>query len=276
MLQGIIELDELSTRTLFEHRVSSYAAALAYRELFGLVSFRANLPVLTRSFGVYAPVDGGVVLVPALRSSARGARKWLPLAKESVGVIAGLVALLWPGKTASGQLNVLVGWAVGTGILKLITAIVLRSEVEETGAACRRRAVDKLGRHPCGLSKLRSAPLAPSFSIPPRPLLLPDGVLRAATVLQPEPDTPEHGRIRSCLETLKTAYISQIVVRDRTPMESPELIYKEEVAGWNPSSSISSAPGFGVKRGVPGRLGGSLACLLLVSSQRLVGKSLSE
>ena len=193
---------------------------------------------------MYAPVDGGVVLVPALRSSARGARKWLPLAKESVGVIAGLVALLWPGKTASGQLNVLVGWAVGTGILKLITAIVLRSEVEETGAACRRRAVDKLGRHPCGLSKLRSAPLAPSFSIPPRPLLLPDGVLRAATVLQPEPDTPEHGRIRSCLETLKTAYISQIVVRDRTPMESPELIYKEEVAGWNPSSSISSAPGF--------------------------------
>jgi len=73
---------------------------------------------------------GGVVLVPALRSHDRGAKRGLPLAEGAVGVIAGLVTLLWPGMTASGLLYVIVGWALLTGILKITTTIVLRSEVE--------------------------------------------------------------------------------------------------------------------------------------------------
>jgi uncharacterized membrane protein HdeD (DUF308 family) len=47
-----------------------------------------------------------------------------------VGVTAGLVALLWPGLTAGGLLYVIMGWALLTGVLKIITAIVLRSQVE--------------------------------------------------------------------------------------------------------------------------------------------------
>jgi uncharacterized membrane protein HdeD (DUF308 family) len=68
--------------------------------------------------------------VPALRTSERGARRWLPLAEGAMGVIAGLLALLWPGLSASTLLYVIVGWSVATGILKISTAIVLRSEVE--------------------------------------------------------------------------------------------------------------------------------------------------
>jgi uncharacterized membrane protein HdeD (DUF308 family) len=101
--------------------------------LFGLVILfwpGLILAVLSLFFGIYALVDGGVVLVPALRSSDRGARRWLPLAEGTVGVIAGLVALLWPGLTSSGLLYVIVGWALVTGILKILTATVLRSEVE--------------------------------------------------------------------------------------------------------------------------------------------------
>jgi uncharacterized membrane protein HdeD (DUF308 family) len=101
--------------------------------LFGLVVLfwpGLILVVLTLLFGIYALVDGGIVLVPALRTSERGARRWLPLAEGAVGVVAGLVALLWPGMTTSGLLYVIVGWAVVTGILKITTAIVLRSEVE--------------------------------------------------------------------------------------------------------------------------------------------------
>jgi uncharacterized membrane protein HdeD (DUF308 family) len=88
------------------------------------------LAVLTLLFGLYAAVDGAITLGPALRTSERGARRWLPLVEGAVGVIAGLVALLWPGMTASGLLYVIVGWAVTTGILKILTAIVLRGEVE--------------------------------------------------------------------------------------------------------------------------------------------------
>jgi uncharacterized membrane protein HdeD (DUF308 family) len=101
--------------------------------LFGLVVLfwpGLILVVLTLLFGIYALVDGGIVLVPALRTSERGARRWLPLAEGAVGVVAGLVALLWPGMTTSGLLYVIVGWAVVTGILKTLTAIMLRSEVE--------------------------------------------------------------------------------------------------------------------------------------------------
>jgi uncharacterized membrane protein HdeD (DUF308 family) len=47
-----------------------------------------------------------------------------------VGVIAGLVAILLSGMTANGLVYVIVGWALATGVLKILTAILLRSEVE--------------------------------------------------------------------------------------------------------------------------------------------------
>jgi uncharacterized membrane protein HdeD (DUF308 family) len=130
----------MSNQRRFRQRLSTVAAnwrALALRGfvavLFGLVVLfwpGLVLAALSLLFGIYALVDGGVVLVPALRSSDRSARRWLPLSEGAVGVIAGVVALLWPGMSASGLLYVIAGWAVATGILKIVTTIVLRSEVE--------------------------------------------------------------------------------------------------------------------------------------------------
>jgi len=130
----------MSSERRYRQRLSRFAEnwrAMALRGLaamlFGLVVLfwpGLILAVLSLFFGIYALVDGGVVLVPALRASDRGARKRLPLAEGTVGVIAGLAALLWPGLTTDGLIYVIVGWAVVTGILKMLTAIVLRSEVE--------------------------------------------------------------------------------------------------------------------------------------------------
>jgi uncharacterized membrane protein HdeD (DUF308 family) len=130
----------MSNQRRHRQRLSRFAEnwrAVALRGLvavlFGLVVLfwlGLILAVLSLFFGIYALIDGGMVLVPALRTSDRGARKWLPLAEGTVGVISGLVALLWPGMTTSGLLYVIVGWAVATGILKILTTIVLRSEVE--------------------------------------------------------------------------------------------------------------------------------------------------
>ena len=89
--------------------------------LFGLVVlFWPGLvfAVLAVLFGIYAVVDGAITFVPALRSSDRGARRWLPLAEGAVGVIAGLVALLFSGLTGKGLVYVIVVWAVVTGTLK--------------------------------------------------------------------------------------------------------------------------------------------------------------
>lgn len=130
----------MSTQRRYRQRLSRFTEnwrAVALRGLvallFGLVVLfwpGLVLAALSLLFGIYALVDGGMVLVPALRSSDRGARRWLPLVEGTVGIIAGLVALLWPGLTASGLIYVIVAWAVLTGILKILTAILLRGEVE--------------------------------------------------------------------------------------------------------------------------------------------------
>src|SRR5829696_6766519 len=136
---GSEEDTAMSNEGRYRQRLNTLAAnwrALALRGLvallFGLVVlFWPGLvfAVLAILFGIYAVVDGAITFVPALRSSEQGARRWLPLAEGAVGVIAGLVALLLSGMTANGLVYVIVGWALATGILKTLTAILLRAEV---------------------------------------------------------------------------------------------------------------------------------------------------
>src|ERR671921_1072566 len=130
----------MSNEGRYRQRLNTLAAnwrALALRGLvallFGLVVlFWPDLvfAVLAVLFGIYAVVDGAITFVPALRSSDRGARRWLPLTEGAVGVIAGLIALLWPRLGIDGLVYVIVGWALATGILKILTATLLRAEVE--------------------------------------------------------------------------------------------------------------------------------------------------
>jgi uncharacterized membrane protein HdeD (DUF308 family) len=137
---GFEEDTDVSNEGRYRQRLSTLAAnwrALALRGLvallFGLVVlFWPGLvfAVLAVLFGLYAVVDGAITLVPAIRSTERGARRWLPLAEGAVGVIAGLIALLLSGMAGNGLVYVIVGWALATGTLKILTAILLRAEVE--------------------------------------------------------------------------------------------------------------------------------------------------
>ena len=130
----------MSEERRYRQRLSTLAAnwrALALRGLialvFGLVVLfwpGLVLTVLSILFGIYAAVDGAITLVPALRSPERGTRRTLPLTEGAVGIVAGLVALLWPGLTVVGLVYVIAGWAIATGVLKMLTAILLRAEVQ--------------------------------------------------------------------------------------------------------------------------------------------------
>ena len=130
----------MSNEGRYRQRLSTFAAnwrALALRGLvallFGLVVLfwpGLVLTVLAVLFGVYAGLDGAITFVPALRSPDRGAQRSLPLAEGAVGIIAGVIALLWPGLSATGLVYVIAGWALATGVLKILTAIVLRAEVD--------------------------------------------------------------------------------------------------------------------------------------------------
>ncbi len=99
--------------------------------LFGLAAlFWPGLTpfVLIVFFGAYVLVDGILALVAGIRGS--GGRRWLLLAEGVLGVLAGLIAFLWPGMSALVLLYVIAFWAIFTGILKVVMAISLRREPE--------------------------------------------------------------------------------------------------------------------------------------------------
>jgi len=130
----------MSNEGRYRQRLSTFASnwrALALRGLlallFGLVVVLwpgLVLAVLALLFGIYALVDGAITFVPALRSTERGARRWLPLSEGAVSIIAGLIALLLSVMSGNELIYVIVGWALATGVLKILTAVVLRAEVE--------------------------------------------------------------------------------------------------------------------------------------------------
>ena len=130
----------MSTEGRYQQRLSTLAdnwRALALRGIvaliFGLVVLfwpGLVLAVLAILFGIYAALDGAITFVPALRSQERGMKRTLPLAEGAVGIVAGVVAILWPGLTSSGLVYVIAGWALVSGVLKILTAILLRTEVQ--------------------------------------------------------------------------------------------------------------------------------------------------
>lgn len=89
--------------------------------VFGAVAIfwpEITLVALVVLFGAYAIVDGVGVLVMGLRrSTGRG----FLLVVGALGVIAGLIALLWPGITALVLLYVIAIWAIVTGVGSIVS-----------------------------------------------------------------------------------------------------------------------------------------------------------
>jgi uncharacterized membrane protein HdeD (DUF308 family) len=99
--------------------------------LFGLAALLwpgMTLLVLLVIFALYALVDGLFAIVAGIRDT--GGRRWLLLAEGVLGLLAGLVVLLWPGQTALVLVYVISAWAILTGLLKVIMAISFRRQVE--------------------------------------------------------------------------------------------------------------------------------------------------
>src|SRR5215217_5206151 len=99
--------------------------------LFGLAALfwpGLTLFVLIVFFGAYALVDGIFAIIAGIGGS--GGRRWLVLAEGALGVLAGLVAFFYPGITALVLLYVIAFWAIFTGILEVVMAILLRREIE--------------------------------------------------------------------------------------------------------------------------------------------------
>src|SRR5256885_3216984 len=93
--------------------------------LFGILTFvwpHLTLYVLVLVFGVFAVISGITAMAAALRN--RGEQGWGFLLTQGIlGILAGVVALVWPSITALAFLYLLAAWAILTGILELVAPL---------------------------------------------------------------------------------------------------------------------------------------------------------
>jgi uncharacterized membrane protein HdeD (DUF308 family) len=97
--------------------------------LFGvlvLVWPRVTVLVLAVVFAIYAVVDGiGMVASGLGRDDTR---RWPYVLAGVLGIVAGVVAALWPQVTALVLVLLVGAWAVITGVLQVAAALRLRRE----------------------------------------------------------------------------------------------------------------------------------------------------
>jgi uncharacterized membrane protein HdeD (DUF308 family) len=96
--------------------------------LFGIVAFAlpgVTLLWLVYIFGAYAALDGVFAIVAAFRA-ARSHRHWGLLVLEGVvGILAGLIAWLWPAISLTVFVLLVGAWAIVTGALMFRAAFAL-------------------------------------------------------------------------------------------------------------------------------------------------------
>jgi len=112
---GIIEVGKRSIRTFFEHPMSTYAAALAYRGLFGLFPFVLILVVLADALGLADFLKGAIDQasaeasqhVPEQLEQIQPLQRMIEQAEEQAGgelLVFGVALALWSISALAGTL----------------------------------------------------------------------------------------------------------------------------------------------------------------------------
>lgn len=99
--------------------------------IFGILALiwpGITLLVLVIFFGAYAIVDGIFSIFSAFQQG-EGSRAWL-IISGILGILAGLVAFIWPGITSLALLYVIAFWAIFTGIAEIMDGIRLRKVID--------------------------------------------------------------------------------------------------------------------------------------------------
>jgi uncharacterized membrane protein HdeD (DUF308 family) len=97
--------------------------------LFGFAALFLPLDTLAavgRLFGAYAITEGVLVILTGIRRTRYTA---VFIVEGASGIVAGLVALAWPGITALVLLYVVAIWAILSGVAEIIAAVSLRREI---------------------------------------------------------------------------------------------------------------------------------------------------
>jgi uncharacterized membrane protein HdeD (DUF308 family) len=112
-----------------QHLISNFRTMFLFRGiaavLFGVIALvwpRLTLSALVLVFGVFAVISGITAVVAALRNTEFPG--WGLLLFEGIlGILAGVIALVFPGITALAFLYLLAAWAIITGVLEFIAPL---------------------------------------------------------------------------------------------------------------------------------------------------------
>ena len=141
MPQGIIEPRERSIRKFFEHRMSTYAAALAYRGLFGLFPFVLILVVLASALGLADFIEQA-----HLQSSRQVPHQLEPVVEQSREQIQPLERMIEQAQKQAGGELLIFGiavalWSTSALARTLTEAFNTAYEVPETRPGWKRYAL---------------------------------------------------------------------------------------------------------------------------------------
>jgi uncharacterized membrane protein HdeD (DUF308 family) len=97
--------------------------------LLGIIALALPGPTLAAIvivFGIYAITDGVLAIIAAIRGIRRKERWGAMLFEGIIGIVAGAIALVWPGIGALALTFLVAGWALATGAFEIAAAIRLR------------------------------------------------------------------------------------------------------------------------------------------------------
>ena len=99
---------------------------------FGVLAFFApglGIAVLVGVFAAWALIDGAANLVAGIRSRGQDRSWWLSILEGIVGLVAGVIALVFPVYAAGALVLIIAVWAIITGVFEIMAAIRLREQI---------------------------------------------------------------------------------------------------------------------------------------------------
>lgn len=97
--------------------------------LFGVLAFVVpgiGIGLLVGLFAAWALIDGANNLLTGIRTRGQDRSWWLEILEGVVGVVAGIIALLFPAYAAEILILLIAAWAIVTGALEIVLAFRLR------------------------------------------------------------------------------------------------------------------------------------------------------